>query len=157
VFLDLFFPHNVSTVNSPWFNFLRVRFVMLLSFLVLGSGLVLARAKPKAGPVDSDYVPALAAADRFLQAWQAQDQEDGLPMLTDGAKQHWSEERLQEFFSAGESAAYQISGGKKLKAGRYAFPVGLLSSGVRGQVRKRFSEIIVTRTGGQDWAVDKLP
>ncbi len=130
---------------------------MLLSFLVLGSGLVLARAKPKAGQVDSDYVPALAAADRFLHAWQAQDQEDGLMMLTDGAKQHWSEARLQEFFSAGENAAYQISGGKKLKAGRYAFPVGLLSFELHGQVRKRFSEIIVTRTGGQDWAVDKLP
>ena len=130
---------------------------MLLSFLVLGSGLVLARTKPKAGQVDSDYVSALAAADRFLHAWQAQDQEDGLMMLTDGAKQHWSEERLQEFFSAGENAAYQISGGEKLKAGRYAFPVGLLSSGLRGQARKRFSEIIVTRTGGQDWAVDRLP
>jgi len=130
---------------------------MLVPFLVLGSGPLLARAKPKAAQVDSDYVPALAAADRFLHAWQAQDQEDGLMMLTDEAKQHWSEERLQEFFSAGENAAYQISGGKKLKAGRYAFPVGLLSSELHGQVRKRFSEIIVTRTGRQDWAVDKLP
>jgi hypothetical protein len=133
--------------------------VALVSFLVLGSGLVLARAKPKAATVDSDYVPALAAADRFLHAWQTQNQEDGLTMLTDAAKQHWSEERLQEFFSPGENAAYQISGGKKLKAGRYAFSVALLetSNAVKGRLRKRFSEIIVTRAGRQEWVVDKLP
>ena len=130
---------------------------MLASFLVLGSGPGLARAKPKAALVDSEYVPALAAADRFLHAWQAQDQEGGLIMLTDTMKQHSSEERLQEFFSPGENAAYQITGGKKLKAGRYAFPVALLSFALNGKLRKRFSEIVVMRTGGQDWAVDKLP
>ena len=77
-------------------------------------------------------------------------------MLTDAAKQHCSEERLQEFFSAGDNAAYEISRGRKLKTGRYAFAVGLVeTSGAK--VRRHFSEIIVIRAGKQDWAVDKLP
>lgn len=80
-------------------------------------------------------------------------------MLTDSAKQHSSEERLQEFFSPRGDAAYQISGGKKLKAGRYAFPVALFetSDAVKGRLRRRFSEIIVMRTSRRDWAVYKLP
>jgi hypothetical protein len=157
VFLGLFFPHNVSTVNFPWIHFPKIRFFALVSCLLLAPGLVVARAKAKAATVDSGYVPALAAADRFLHAWQSQDQEGGLIMLTDAVKQHSSEERLQEFFSPGENAAYQITGGKKLKAGRYAFPVALLSFALNGRLRRRFSEIVVMRAGGQDWAVDKLP
>jgi hypothetical protein len=158
VFLGFpFFPHNVRTVNFSWIGSLRVRFLTVVFLLMLAPGIVPARAKPKVAKVDSDYGAALALADRFLNAWQTQDQESGLLMLTDTAKQHWSEDRLGEFFSPGENAAYQVSGGKKLKAGRYAFPVALLSSPPNRQGRKRFSEIIVMRTGGQDWAVDKLP
>lgn len=127
---------------------------MLLS---LAPGAVVAREKPKISTIDSDYVPALAAADRFLHAWQNQDQENGLMMLTDAAKKQWSEERLQQFFSPGEDAAYQISGGRKLKAGCYAFPVALLEGSGGAKVRRRFSEIIVLRASRQDWAVDKLP
>ena len=44
---------------------------------------------------------ALAAANRFLQAWQNQDRETGLLMLTDDAKQASSEDRLEAFFSSG--------------------------------------------------------
>ncbi len=125
----------------------------------MASGPALARAKSVTAKTDGDYVPALAAADRFLHAWQTQNQEDGLIMLSDAAKRHSTEEKLQQFFSPGEDAAYQISGGKKLKAGRYAFPVALLadSDAPKGRVWKRFSEIVVIRTGRRDWAVDKLP
>lgn len=125
-----------------------------MSLLLLAPGLALSRAKPKAATVDNDYVPALATADRFLHAWQTQDQESGLMMLTDAAKEHSSEDKLQQFFSPGENAAYQISAGRKLKPGRYAFPVALLEDS--GKMRRRFSEIVVIRTG-KDWAVDQLP
>ena len=74
---------------------------------------------------DRGYISALAAANRFLQAWQNQDHETGLLMLTDDAKQHSSEERMEAFFSSGADAAYEIARGKKMKAGRYAFPVTL--------------------------------
>ena len=46
-------------------------------------------------------------------------------MLTDAAKQHSSEERMEAFFSSGADAAYEIARGKKVKGGRYAFPVTL--------------------------------
>ena len=141
-------------MNSPWIDFPSARLLTMVSLFVLVPSLVLARAKPKAATVDNDYVPALATADRFLHAWQTQDQEDGLMMLTDAAKRHWSEERLLEFFSPGEHVAYQISAGKRLKAGCYAFPVALLVGA--DKVRRRFSEIVVLRTG-RDWAVDQLP
>src|SRR5207253_6933488 len=75
------------------------------------------------------YISALAAANRFLQAWQNQDHETGLLMLTDDAKQHSSEEHMEMFFSSSSSGgidgAYEIARGKKIKAGRYVFPVRL--------------------------------
>jgi hypothetical protein len=118
-------------------------------------------AKTKPAPqVDPDYIAALAAANRFLHAWQTQDQETGLLMLTDAAKRATTETRLVAFFAPGSGVeqGYEISHGRKLKAGRYIFPVVLL---VRGSDHKpkrpRLSQIIVIRTSKDDWAVDKLP
>ncbi len=120
-----------------------------------------AQAKPfPSRAPDVDYIPALAAANRFLQAWQMQDQEAGLMMLTDAAKQSSSEERLQTFFSPGPDAAYEISPGKKLKAGRYSFPVALYQSvpGKPGQrVRLWHSQLVVMRAGKNEWGIGKLP
>ena len=108
---------------------------------------------------DPAYVSALSAANRFLQAWQNQDHETGLLMLTDAAKQHSSEDRLEVFFSSGSDSAYEIARGKKLKAGRYAFPVTLFAfhSGTTKTERPQKSEIVVVRTGKDEWAIDKLP
>jgi hypothetical protein len=120
-------------------------------------------AKANSSPstaADPDYVSALAAANRFLHAWQNQDHETGLLMLTNAAKHYTSEDRLQQFFSLGPATqqAFEISRGKKLKPGRYAFPVALFE--IREDQRwihPRFSQIIVIRTGKDDWAIDKLP
>ena len=108
---------------------------------------------------DPAYVSALSAANRFLQAWQNQDHETGLLMLTDTAKQHSSEDRLEVFFSSGSDTAYEIARGKKLKAGRYAFPVTLFAfhSGTTKTGHPQKSEIVVVRTGKDEWAIDKLP
>ena len=122
---------------------------------------LLATAKPSASTVaDADYVSALAAANRFLYAWQTQDHETGLLMLTDAAKHHTSEDRLRQFFSPGPATqhAFEISQGKKLQTGRYTFPVALF--GIREDQRwihPHFSQIVVIRTGKDDWAIDKLP
>jgi hypothetical protein len=108
---------------------------------------------------DRAYISALAAANRFLQAWQNQDHETGLLMLTDEAKQHSSEDRLDSFFSSGAEAAYEIARGKRMKAGRYAFPVTLfpfLSSAANSD-RPQKSEIVVVQTGKDEWAIDRLP
>ena len=80
-------------------------------------------------------------------------------MLTDIAKQHSSEDRMELFFSSGRDAAYEIARGKKLKAGRYAFPVALFASDseATSYARPQRSEIVVVRAGKDEWAIDKLP
>src|SRR6058998_659151 len=100
--------------------------LILLCLLSSGTSLLFAKtSKSRARPLDPSYSSALAAANRFLHAWQTQDHETGLMMLTDGARQRVSSERLQEFFSPGEQAAYEIQRGKRLNGGEYVFPVVL--------------------------------
>lgn len=108
--------------------------------------------------IDQDYIAALAAANRFLQAWQSQDHETVVLLLTDKVKQHTKEEALDAFFapSPRTQQAYEISSGKKLAPGRYVFAVTLFNSGA-AKPAHRFSRLIVTRAGKNDWAIDKLP
>jgi hypothetical protein len=115
-------------------------------------------AKGHPGPssiLDGNYNSALAVADHFLQAWQTENQEDGLLLLSDSAKQHISEERLDAFFAHGASVAYEIQRGRILKDGRYTFPVVLF--GVASSSHPHFAQIVVAKTGKHEWAVDRLP
>jgi hypothetical protein len=132
---------------------------LLLSLILSICLLLSAEARTRSAPavVDRDYVPALAAANRFLAAWQAQDQENGLVMLTNAAKEHVSEDRLEEFFSPGTDAAYEIRRGRKMDTGRYVFPVTLFEPATGPRARPRVSQMIVVRGGQDDWAVDRLP
>lgn|ERR1700693_232273 len=115
-----------------------------------------ANARP--ATVEAGYVPALAAADRFLQAWQSSDVENGMALLSSHARQAATSEEVEKFFQNNGSSAYEIGRGKLLKRGRYEFPVVLVSGGSkRAGVRRRFSSIVIVDTGGNDWAVDKLP
>lgn len=118
-------------------------------------------SKSTSSKMDRDYVAALATANRFLYAWQAQDQENAIVMLTNNAKRGTSEERLRAFFSPGVEVqqSYQISHGRKITSGRYSFPVGLFVSDPAkhaGSPSAHYSEIVVVKTK-DDWAVDKLP
>jgi hypothetical protein len=80
-------------------------------------------------------------------------------MLTDAAKQDSSQDRMDSFFSPGNDAAYEIRRGKKLKAGRYAFPVTLFPSHSDSTQpeRPQRSQIIVVRAERDEWAIDKMP
>jgi hypothetical protein len=80
-------------------------------------------------------------------------------MLTDVAKQSSSPDRMESFFSSGSDAAYEIARGRKLKAGRYAFPVTLFvsRSDQTKSGRPQRSEIVVVLAGKDEWAIDKLP
>jgi hypothetical protein len=146
--------------------------LVAIAFAAILAASVSAKNKPLpsiSSRPDPGYIPALSAANRFLQAWQNQDHETGLLMLTDAAKQHSSEERIAMFFSSGSEAAYEIARGKRLKAGRYAFPVTLFTShssptqpspaqpSPAQATRPQKSEIVVVRTGKNEWAIDKLP
>jgi len=99
---------------------------------------------------------ALAAADRFLQAWQGGDIETGLVMLTAQAKNRTSHDEIEQVFSTSTPSAYEIDRGKLLHRGRYEFPIVLMSVSTK-KTRRRFARIVVLNTGHSDWAVDKLP
>jgi hypothetical protein len=104
------------------------------------------------------YLSALSAADRFLQAWQSNDAEAGMALLTNHAKQASTPETMEAFFSNTPPSAYEIGHGKPLRPGRYEFPVTLIShSSAAAGIHRQFSTIIVVNTGNNDWAVDKLP
>ncbi len=99
---------------------------------------------------------ALAAADRFLQAWQGGDIETGLVMLTAQAKNGTSHDEIEHVFFTSTPSAYEIDRGKLLRRGRYEFPIVLMGVSAK-KPRRRFARIVVLNTGHNDWAVDKLP
>src|ERR1700739_1191674 len=107
-------------------------------------------------PVDPLYGSALAAANRFLRAWQNQDQETGIMMLSDTARQGLSPDKLQTFFSPGPEAAYEIARGKRVSSAAYEFPV-VLFGGSSAPSHPHVCTLMVTKSGKNDWAIDKLP
>jgi hypothetical protein len=106
--------------------------------------------------VDPLYGSALAAANRFLRAWQDEDQETGIMMLSDAARQSLSADKLRTFFSPGSEAAYEIARGKRVNPNAYEFPVVLFGASP-ATARPHACTVVVTRSGKNEWAVDKLP
>ncbi len=132
----------------------RIALSLLFCFVsVLSYGRV---PKSSSRSQDPAYSSALATANHFLHAWQTQDHEAGIMMLTDSAREHTSPERLQDFFSPGPQAAFEIDHGRRLGSGTYVFRV-LLFGCSNTPSRPHSATIIVTRAGKDDWAVDKLP
>lgn len=76
-------------------------------------------------------------------------------MLTDAARQQASSEKLQEFFSPGDHAAYEIERGRRVNGGEYIFPVVLF--GTTQNAHPRACRLMIMRTGKDDWAVNRLP
>lgn len=140
------------------FFHIAVPALLLISLSVSSSGKT---RNFTAFPVDRDYVAALSAADRFLHAWQTDDEEAGILMLTDRLKQHSSEDVVRQFFSVDPArASYEIGRGRKLSTGRYEFPVFLFQSSSQNGPRwmhPQSSALILVKTGKADWAIDKLP
>lgn len=140
----------------------RLRFLILLSipllFLHSPDAFAASRlATRKATSFTTDYAAALAAADHFLQAWQSADPENGIALLTSRTKQAASTDAIEKFFSNSALSAFEIGRGKLLAHGRYEFPVVLLDTSKPNHSRRRSSSIIVLHSGGNDWAIDKLP
>jgi len=135
--------------------------LLFLSFVSLFPAPLFARMKGELTAHDPDYVCALSAANHFLYAWQANDSETGILMLTDRMKQRMREEALSDFFSSSGMVfqSFEIGRGRKLAPGRYKFPVTLFQRiGNTGKVTPpRDSVLIVVHVGRDDWAIDRLP
>lgn len=110
----------------------------------------------RAATLDAEYASALAVADRFLQAWQGGDAENGIAMLTEHAKKSLNPGDLDKFFSASNRTAYEIDHGKRMRRGRYEFPVVIVNQAAN-KLHRKFSSIVIVDTSNNDWAVDKLP
>lgn len=145
---------------------LQIRRILVIVFLQLLPGLVvpsaLAKSKTAAPPVDTEYVSALGTANDFLHAWQIQDREAGILLLTDRVKQSTTEDSLVRFFSrtAPKAQSFEIQRGRKLGPGRYRFPVTLLQqpADTRAKwMRPQLSSLVVVRRGSSEWSIDKLP
>jgi hypothetical protein len=134
----------------------RLTIVLLLGFFVSQSSTAFARvSRSHPRTLDASYSSALAAANRFLHAWQTQDHEAGIMMLTDAARQRVSPDKLDEFFSPAAEAAYEIQRGRRLNAGEYAFPVVLF--GASAGLQPHVCRLVIMRTGKNEWVVDRLP
>jgi len=141
---------------SSTFTGLR-RFSSIVALSVIAPLVTISFAKNAVRrPLDADYVDALGSADRFLQAWQSGDEEEGIAFLTENAKKHRNAGDLERFFSLPRRAAFEIDRGKKLSRGRYRFPIVLVMRSA-DSLHRTFSSIVVVNTGKGEWAIDKLP
>jgi hypothetical protein len=128
-------------------------FLLFFSICPISSGHT---RKNTSRAIDPLYGSALAAANRFLHAWQAEDHETGIMMLSDSARQHVSPDRLQSFFSPGPDAAFEIARGKRVSSAAYKFPVVLFdASGT--PAHRHACTVIVIHSGKDEWIVDRLP
>ena len=155
-------PSNAFHTPPRWrgIRWHGIRFVFLVTMAAgfAFSPLTWAK-KPKASAssTDASYVAALATANRFLTAWQNHDQEAGLPLVTNRAKQQSSAAEIDALFSDSAARAFEISRGHQLSRDRYLFPVLLLQTDTPARVRRKFTGILIVNTGKNDWEVDKLP
>jgi hypothetical protein len=130
-----------------------ISFLLLLSFCPQSFA---HQHKKHSRTIDPLYGSALAAANRFLHAWQSEDHETGIMMLSDSARQNVSPERLQTFFSPGPDAAYEIAHGKRVNSAAYEFPV-VLFVGSSAPSHPHVCTVVVTRSGKSEWTIDKIP
>jgi hypothetical protein len=140
---------------------MRLKSILSVSIglLALSAAPLVARPKTLTAPVETDYAFALSAANHFLHAWQTNDQETGMLMLTDRLKQTTDEDAVSEFFSSSTKRpqSFEIGRGRKLAAGRYKFPVTLFQNSSTRKTRPQTSTLIVVYAGKDDWAIDRLP
>jgi hypothetical protein len=137
-----------------------MRWLILMALLICLSWCLPspARTRPASrAALDDNYISALAVANRFLHAWQSHDQETVVLLLSNAAKQHCPEDRLDKFFSSDSQAAYEIGRGKKIQPGRFSFPISFFGMHGASFTRPRYTELVVVKTGKTDWAIDRLP
>ena len=125
---------------------------VLLSTAAIGSA---RQHSSKNKVADSDYVAALATANRFLNAWQTGDLETGMILLSDRVRRSQSAESVEILFTRTSTRAFEVNHGK-CERGGCRFPVVLLT-GDKNLVHRKFSEIVLVSAGKADWVVDKVP
>jgi hypothetical protein len=157
-------PHRDANTRYTYTSTMFRRRLLTTAFILAVSLSIAARTKPSPA-VDRDYISALAAANNFLRAWQAHDEEAGILLLSDRLREQTSEDAISALFSSAHSEqAYEITRGRKLSPGRYQFPVTLWqmpatqpgTNPPHHWTQPHPTSLIVTRTLKDDWLIDKL-
>jgi hypothetical protein len=130
--------------------------IVLCLFSSVASAHPRSSRKNSPAAIDPVYCSALAAANRFLHAWQIQDHETGIMMLSDSARRQTSSEVLEEFFSPSPQAAYEIAHGRKMSETEYIFPAVLFGES-KHPTTAYTGKIVLVRSGKEDWVVTRLP
>src|ERR1700683_196886 len=102
-------------------------------------------APARTSSTGADYIRALAAADRFLQAWQSEDVETGTVLLSSHVKDKINRDELDRLFTNFAPGAYEIEHGKLLHRGCYEFPIVLLSGSAK-KSKRHFATMVVLNT-----------
>lgn len=134
-----------------------------LTVLLLLALPLMARQKKQQALIEPNYILALGTANQFLAAWQHRDQDTGFALISSRLKSKQPQDELRMYISGLSSphhAAYEVSNGQKLTAGRYAFDVRLyeaLTASKEIQPRPKATRIVLQKTAEGEWRVDSLP
>ena len=115
------------------------------------------------GGGDANYTSALAAANRFCQAWQNRDLAKARSFLTRGMVRRHRENQLNDALAGPgnpEHSAFEIFPGQKEDAGRYVFRVRLhlkFSGQMEDPVEKPVVRLVLLRDTDGEWLVDDFP
>lgn len=114
--------------------------------------------------VDTNYVLALATANRFLDAWRSRDQDSGLALLSNRLRESRTEDEWRMAIagiSNPHHQSYEITHGKHLPDGRVQFDVWLHDhyTGQRYGVspRRTADHMILIEVEKDEWRVDGVP
>lgn len=108
-------------------------------------------------------IPALAVANRYLEAWRLRQGEVGLKLLSPRLRRSISrDDLLAEIvgLSNPHHAAYEVWGGRRVGRRGFAFSVRLYEDYTGHPMSGSPpppSRIVLVETAGGDWQVDRLP
>ena len=112
---------------------------------------------------DADYISALATANVFCHAWRDHNYAAGRPMLTVRLIRQYPDARLRDAVAGSRNvrhAAFEISGGRRLGPGRYAFKVRLFyrfTGEVDDRIEHLDAEMVLVLGSKGSWMVDDFP
>jgi len=114
--------------------------------------------------VDTDYVLALSAANKFFGAWRARDPGKGIALLSPKLFQSQPKDVWFQAIvgcSNPHHAAYEISNGRRLPDGRFAFDVRLFEHYTGFPVERddvgSLETVTLVKVAEEDWRVDAMP
>lgn len=118
-------------------------------------------SKPTTTRQDEDYIGALAAANELCEAWQRARYSSVIKdLFSKRMREAHSDDALYAAITGPHHAAYEISEGRLLNDGRYAFKL-LLFLVYPGQMGNRIEklpeEIVMARDTSGRWKVDEFP